>query len=125
MCTQRLHKKKRRGHKRVHPSQTRKSHPKPPPPTFTVDEQIECQGCHKTFPLVCDDGEQGIKIHCAGCNQFYHCQVAGTCYGKNCSHEESLGSIHHLSWCIHCVPRCAMNQEKKDRTERCVCNKCL
>ncbi len=121
MCTQRLRKKR---HKRVHP-RIKRVYQKPPAPTFTTDEMIECQGCHESFPLVCDDSEQGIKIHCAGCNQFYHCQVAGTCYGKNCSHEVSLGSIHHLSWCIHCVPKCAMNQEKQNRTERCVCYKCL
>ena len=125
MCTQRLYKKKRRGHKRVHPSQTRKSHPKPPPPTFTVDEQIECQGCHQSYPLVSENEEQGIKIHCAGCNQFFHCQIAGTCCGTRCSQMTTIGTIHRLSWCVHCVPTCAMNKAKKNRDETCICTECM
>ena len=126
MCTQRLRKKQRRP-TRIYPVKREKAvvYHEPPIPTFTTEEMIECQGCHERFPLVNEEGEQGIKIHCAGCNQFFHCQVAGTCYGKHCSYEVSIGNIHRLSWCIHCVPACSMNQEKKQRTEICVCQECF
>ena len=52
-----------------------------PRPTFTMDETIRCNGCFQKFTL------NQIKINCAGCNKFFHCKVAGTCYGDNCKGE--------------------------------------
>ena len=76
-----------------------------PQPTFTTDEVILCNGCNQQFSL---ESKQ-IQIHCAGCNQFYHCKIAGTCYGKNCT-ENINGEIHHQSWCINCVPGISENK---------------
>ena len=125
MCTQRIRRLKRDSkkparHKRVHPVKDIKY-----TPTFTTDETIECKGCNQYFPLVVPDGTQGIKIHCAGCNEFYHCHIAGTCYGPRCTEKTSIGSAHQLSWCIHCVPKYAMNCEKESREEKCICHTCV
>jgi hypothetical protein len=87
-------------------------------PTFTMDESIRCQGCFQKFPL------DQIKINCAGCDKFFHCKVAGTCYGENCKEETRAGRLHRLSWCVNCVPKIPENKEKVDRTEECICNKC-
>ena len=57
-------------------------------PTFTMDESIRCQGCFQKFSL------DQIKINCAGCDKFFHCKVAGTCYGENCKEETRAGRIH-------------------------------
>ena len=86
--------------------------------TFTMDENIRCQGCFQRFPL------DQIKINCAGCDKFFHCKVAGTCYGDNCKEETRAGRLHRLSWCTNCVPKIPENKEKNDRTERCICEKC-
>ena len=109
--------KKIRGKKKIKSS---KIHPEPSitPPTFTMDETIRCQGCFLKFPL------DGIKINCAGCDKFFHCKVAGTCYGENCKEETRAGRLHRLSWCINCVPKIPENKEKVDRTEECICQKC-
>ena len=50
-------------------------------PKFTMDETILCSGCFQKFSL------DQIKINCAGCDKFFHCKVAGTCYGENCNEE--------------------------------------
>jgi len=91
---------------------------------FTVDEVIQCQGCMVDFPLVSPSGEPGIQINCAGCDQFYHCQIAGTCKGPQCNRYTSIGVQHQLSWCVHCVPKYEINQVKKTRDEPCVCHEC-
>ena len=88
------------------------------PPTFTMDETIRCQGCFLKFPL------DEIKINCAGCDKFFHCKVAGTCYGENCKEETRAGRLHRLSWCINCVPKIPENKEKANREEPCICQKC-
>ncbi len=98
-----------------------KIYPEPvniPPPTFTMDESITCHGCFQKFSL------DQIKINCAGCDKFFHCKVAGTCYGENCKQETRAGRLHRLSWCVNCVPKIPENKEKENRTEHCVCNKC-
>ena len=87
-------------------------------PTFTMDETIRCQGCFQKFSL------DQIKINCAGCDKFFHCKVAGTCYGENCKEETRAGRLHRLSWCVNCVPKIPENKEKNDRTEPCICNEC-
>jgi len=101
-------------------SKKTKIHPQPSitPSTFTMDETIRCQGCFQKFPL------DGIKINCAGCDKFFHCKVAGTCYGENCKEETRAGRLHRLSWCINCVPKISENKEKANREEPCICNKC-
>lgn len=86
-------------------------------PEFTMDEIIECAGCSNKYEL------EQIKIHCAGCNQFFHCKIAGTCYGKNCTHTINR-NIHRLSYCINCVPNLPINKEKKNRKEKCICKEC-
>ena len=87
-------------------------------PTFTMDESIRCQGCFQKFPL------DQIKINCAGCDKFFHCKVAGTCYGENCKEETRAGRLHRLSWCTNCVPKIPENKEKVNREEPCICHKC-
>jgi len=101
-------------------SKKTKIHPQPSitPPTFTMDETIRCQGCFLKFPL------DEIKINCAGCDKFFHCKVAGTCYGENCKEETRAGRLHRLSWCINCVPKIPENKEKANREEPCICQKC-
>ena len=93
-------------------------YPEPPPPTFTTDEKIRCSGCFKNFKL------EDIKINCAGCDKFFHCKIAGTCYGENCASETRVGRLHRLSWCINCVPNIPENREKTNRTDLCICKKC-
>ena len=65
-----------------------------------------------------------IKINCAGCDKFFHCKIAGTCYGDNCASETRAGRLHRLSWCINCVSNIPENREKTNRTEACICNEC-
>ncbi len=98
-----------------------KIYPEPiniPPPTFTMDESITCHGCFQKFTL------DQIKINCAGCDKFFHCKVAGTCYGNNCKEETRAGRLHRLSWCVNCVPKIPENVEKVNREEPCICQKC-
>ena len=100
---------------KIHPEPR---NPEPPTPEFTMDESIRCQGCFQKFSL------DQIKINCAGCDKFFHCKVAGTCYGENCKEETRAGRLHRLSWCVNCVPKIPENKEKNDRTEPCICNEC-
>jgi hypothetical protein len=112
MCfTHKKIREKRKIRKKIYPEPIYK-------PTFTMDENILCSGCFQKFPL------DGIKINCAGCDKFFHCKVAGTCYGDNCKQETRAGRLHRLSWCVNCVPKIPENKEKVDRTELCICNKC-
>ena len=68
-------------------------------------KQIACSSCFK-------DLLSQIKINCAGCDKFFHCKVAGTCYGENCKEETRAGRLHRLSWCVNCVPKIPENKEK-------------
>ena len=43
-------------------------------------EIILCSGCNKCFHV----GSNEIKLNCALCNKFFHCNIAGECMGKNC-----------------------------------------
>ena len=92
-------------------------YPEPPTPTFTTDEVIQCHGCFNHFQL------SEIKINCAGCNQFFHCKIAGTCYGENCKTEVRTG-VHRLSWCINCVPGIPENKIRESREDPCICKEC-
>ena len=93
-------------------------HPKPPPPSFTMDEVIQCHGCFQRFSL------DQIKINCAGCDKFFHCKIAGTCYGKHCTSEFGTNQVHRLSWCINCVPGIPENKIRVKREDPCICNEC-
>jgi hypothetical protein len=93
-------------------------YPKPPPQSFTTDETIRCEGCFKNFKL------DQIKINCAGCDKFFHCKIAGTCYEDKCKSGTRAGRIHRLSWCINCVPNIPENQIRQSREESCICKEC-
>lgn len=84
-------------------------------------EMITCFNCNKNFDL----GSNKIKIHCAGCNEFFHCGISGKCRGEKCNLKTMRGKEHRLSWCINCVPNIEGNQEKLDGTGTCICNNCL
>ena len=86
-----------------------------------LKECITCYNCKKHFNL----SSNQIKIHCAGCNQFFHCGIAGKCSGKNCSSVTMRGKYHRLSWCVNCVPKMKGNEEKPDGMGYCTCNDCL
>jgi len=89
-----------------------KVYPTPPPPTFTVDEIIECYFCKYDYNL------SQIKIHCAGCDQFFHCNIAGKCIGNLCKN----GNGHQLSWCKSCVPKTEFNLSNNNK---CICYDCF
>ena len=85
-----------------------------------IKESIQCYHCKESFDL----GSNKIKIHCAGCDNFFHCGIAGKCIGKKCNSEVLIGQNHQLSWCINCVPRTNFNKEKIDGLGFCLCNDC-
>lgn len=122
-CTARTRKirNKYRDKKRVHPI---------PAPKFSSEEQIQCKECSRYFPIVSTDEIQGIQMICAGCHNFFHCGIAGTCYGLLCEKEtlpktgSRIGEIHRQAWCIHCVPNIPENEEKSSREEPCICSEC-
>jgi hypothetical protein len=121
MCfTRRKQKQKRQKTNKVIPYEV-------PMTSFTVDEVIECFGCKEFFPLLDSNLKPSIKIHCAGCDHFFHCKVAGTCYGPNCSHKTRLGDIHRLAWCTDCA--ITKNDKGGTRTGtrdvQCVCKECF
>jgi hypothetical protein len=49
-------------------------------------ECIACYHCKEIFNLESNE----LKINCAGCDNFFHCNIAGKC---KCQ----------LSWCNNCV----------------------
>ena len=75
-----------------------------------LSECISCYHCKGIF----DIGSSELKIHCAGCNEFFHCGIAGKCRGKNCNLPTMIGQKHRLSWCVNCVPKITGNEEKKN-----------
>ena len=85
------------------------------------EEIITCFNCKQTFSL----GSNKIKIHCAGCNEFFHCGIAGKCRGDKCNLKTMRNNVHRLSWCIKCVPNIDGNQEKFDGIGTCICKNCL
>jgi hypothetical protein len=100
MCFKRHIKKNKHTVKRVYP--------KPPPPTFTTDEVLQCHFCKYDFTLASNQ----IKINCAGCDQFFHCNIAGKCTGANCKTDG-----HQLSWCNSCA-------YESYGDGKCICNEC-
>ena len=85
-----------------------------------LSECISCYHCKKIFNL----GSSEIKIHCAGCNQFFHCGIAGKCRGSLCNQKTMIGDNHRLSWCINCVPKIEGNEEKANGIGTCICKEC-
>ncbi len=86
-----------------------------------LKECITCYNCKKHFNL----SSNQIKIHCAGCNQFFHCGIAGVCRGESCNGTTIDGQKHSLSWCVSCVPAIKGNEEKKNGEGDCICRGCL
>ena len=86
-----------------------------------LSECISCYHCKKIFNI----GSSELKIHCAGCNQFFHCGIAGKCRGKNCNLQTMIGQQHRLSWCINCVPKIEGNEEEINGEGTCICKDCL
>ena len=89
-------------------------------PEFYINENILCYGCQNEFPLESNK----IQIHCAGCHRFFHCKIAGTCYGPNCYTETNRGQKHYLSWCINCVPGIPQNKIVTVGSDKCTCHNC-
>ena len=112
MCFTRKVKREQKRPKRIYPQ------PIAVVPDFSIDETITCSGCYMKFQL------PDIKINCQGCDKFYHCKVAGTCYGPHCKSETRSGRVHRLSWCVNCVPKIPDNKEKSDRSDPCICHNC-
>ena len=46
------------------------------------NEIIKCHYCQRKYKL----SENKISIHCSGCDQFFHCHIAGECLGEDCTH---------------------------------------
>ena len=86
-----------------------------------LKECLICQHCKGCFNL----GSNEIKIHCAGCDKFYHCGIAGQCRGEKCNEITVDGTNHRQSWCIHCVPPMKGNEEKSNGEGSCLCYECL
>ncbi len=78
------------------------------------NECIICHHCKK----MCKLRDNEIKILCSECNKFFHCNIAGKCRGKDCTHITS-NSTHTLSYCLNCVNPMTI----KDNT--CLCNSCV
>ena len=88
--------------------------------TEFIKESIQCYHCKNSFDL----GSNEIKIHCAGCDNFFHCGIAGKCIGKKCNNETLIGQNHQLSWCINCVPHTSFNKQKINGVGFCLCKDC-
>ena len=76
-------------------------------------EVIYCGGCKTPFNLKSKE----LKIHCNICNQFFHCNIAGECIGKDCKFTKEDGTIHRARYCINCVKKIYHNQT-------CLCKDC-
>ena len=61
-------------------------------------EIIKCEGCQEHFNL----GQHELKINCASCNNFFHCHIAGSCVGTDCSVVLD-GKLESLKYCMSCV----------------------
>ena len=63
-----------------------------------VKEVIYCGGCKQPFNL----GSNQLKVHCNGCNKFFHCKIAGQCLGEDCASVVN-GGVHRARYCYNCV----------------------
>lgn len=73
-----------------------------------------CGGCNTAFTLRSEE----IKIHCNGCEKFFHCKIAGECQGKECCIKRQDGSLHRARYCIECSK---INYEDN----KCLCKECF
>jgi hypothetical protein len=112
MCFTRKVKREQKRPKRIYPEPVSRK------PEFSIEETITCSGCYMKFQL------SDIKMNCQGCDQFFHCKIAGTCYGENCINYTRSGIFHRSSWCTDCVPKIPENKWKSERSEPCICHKC-
>jgi len=76
-------------------------------------EHLRCNHCDQKFTLRSEE----IKIHCAGCDKFYHCGIAGECIGDGCTSRLGNGMIHRLRYCNSCA-----KEVYSDGT--CLCSTC-
>ena len=80
-------------------------------------EIIACGACKEQFCL----GDHALKINCGSCNQFFHCSIAGSCIGPNCSVVLD-GKKESMKYCNKCVnPKLRINN--LDNGE-CLCRSC-
>lgn len=73
-------------------------------------ERIRCSRCMRTLPVA------DMQIHCAGCNKYYHCGIAGTCACPRCTGTTPSGAPHSLAWCTGCA-----GGREGSRASRCRC----
>ena len=80
-------------------------------------EIIHCGGCKEKFCL----GDHALKINCGSCNQFFHCSIAGSCVGPNCSVILD-GKKECMKYCRRCVnPKLRINNLEDGE---CLCRVC-
>ena len=72
-----------------------------------------CGGCNTAFTLRSEE----IKIHCNGCEKFFHCKIAGECQGKDCCIQRPDGSLHRARYCYDCA-------KIKYDNNQCLCKDC-
>jgi len=80
-------------------------------------EVYKCGHCNQYY------GSNKIKIYCDGCEQFFHCHIAGSCIGLNCTQTLHNGKTHSSRYCLNCVN--TDNQLNSDlKSNICICKKC-
>ena len=77
-------------------------------------QTLECNECKKCFQL----HQNEIKLNCSLCNNFFHCNIAGECIGKNCLHIID-GTKHKERYCNNCVI-----QDLNLLDNECICINC-
>jgi len=80
----------------------------------SIEGHITCYHCKEIFDLK----GTNIKINCGNCNEFFHCHIAGTCRGEDCTGIVN-GRPHTLSYCLMCVNPITC------RGTTCLCNQCI
>lgn len=73
-----------------------------------------CGGCNTAFTLRSEE----IKIHCNGCEKFFHCKIAGECQGKDCCIQRQGGTLHRARYCIEC-------SKINYGGDKCLCKECF
>lgn len=111
MCLTRKIKRVKKYKKKVYPL------PSIPDYKNIGNEIYECGFCK----ISCSSDD--IKIFCDGCEKFYHCHIAGSCVGENCTYTLASGLTHSSRYCLNCVN---LNNpiNTKCMGDRCICKKC-
>ena len=82
-----------------------------------IKEIIACGACKEKFRI----GDHALKINCGYCNQFFHCSIAGSCSGPNCSVVLD-GKKESMKYCMSCVnPYLKVNVMNNGE---CLCKSC-